>query len=553
MPDNSVMPAPNKWALVIGSWFVTNRCPCPGGCKFVLRGRPNWGGWSTAKGVASEKTSGGTEDFEVSISCVGGVYTASVSNDSDCVRTPLYGSLNGNCDECYGTVGWTQDGCDCCGCEPGEATSMAATISEGEPSVFVVDLPPIPDCNPMDASTCCAFDSPGVDPDTSGTACCEDPACCDECGSGSCPARHGGGGTCNGGTCAVSAYPIRYATGEILMRVTDIESSGLGFPLAHTRSFASRLTLPDNRGNGYNWLVKQWPELVRTPISGKSGSYIAVVNDAVTPVWFKDNGNDTFDSTFGSKNSLVLDRAGKTFTLTSLDGSEIIFDSVTGRAKSMTTGTGHTITITEGAANDTKVSTIEQSATVDGVLVTERLQYTWSQPYDMRLTSVTLQRKEGTGSWADIRRASYTYYGLFDDFGASEDLQTVKTENWNGTSWTGTGTTYYRYYKTPIGETGGGSGTGSSSSGTPTPPPESEYTHLLKYVVKPDAYKRLSDDPNVSDPLTASDAIVAQYADHYFEFDDEQRVTKEIVEGGSLTFAYAYATSSFSDGPNSWK
>ena len=60
-------------------------------------------------------------------------------------------------------------------------------------------------------------------------------------------------------------------------------------------------------------------------------------------------------------------------------------------------------------------------------------------------------------------------------------------------------------------------------------------------------------DPNVSDPFTASDAIVALYADNYYEYDSERRVTREMTDGGSRTFTFDYFQSSFAEDYNSWK
>ena len=71
--------------------------------------------------------------------------------------------------------------------------------------------------------------------------------------------------------------------------------------------------------------------------------------------------------------------------------------------------------------------------------------------------------------------------------------------------------------------------------------------------MQPESYARLAADPNVSDPLIASDFYVAQYADNYFEYDSQRRVTKEIVEAGSRTFTFSYSQSAFEDGSNAWK
>ena len=41
----------------------------------------------------------------------------------------------------------------------------------------------------------------------------------------------------------------------------------------------------------------------------------------------------------------------------------------------------------------------------------------------------------------------------------------------------------------------------------------------LKFMLNPAAFARLENDPDVGDPLTASDEKLAQYADFYYEYD----------------------------------
>ncbi|MFQ3649983.1 MAG: RHS repeat-associated core domain-containing protein [Gemmataceae bacterium] len=85
-------------------------------------------------------------------------------------------------------------------------------------------------------------------------------------------------------------------------------------------------------------------------------------------------------------------------------------------------------------------------------------------------------------------------------------------------------TSYYRYYV--AGESNG-------------------YEGGLKFVFTPQAYARLA--ANVANLESATDAQIAPYADHYFEYDDQFRVTKEIAAGagddgtggrGQFTFSY---------------
>jgi len=205
-------------------------------------------------------------------------------------------------------------------------------------------------------------------------------------------------------------FPIRYSSGAMVLRVTDLETSGLGFPLGHTRSFSNRLTVSTNPGNGHNWFVRQWPRLQRFSIPGQSLSRIAVTGDATSILWFAEAGGDVFTADFGDKSTLTLDRTAELFRLRTPNGSVTEFDMASGLALRMTTGTGHLIEFVEWVAEGSKPAKLQQSAVVNGVTITEQLVYAWSQPYDLQLESVTLRRKEGSGAWQDVRRVSYTYY-----------------------------------------------------------------------------------------------------------------------------------------------
>ena len=47
--------------------------------------------------------------------------------------------------------------------------------------------------------------------------------------------------------------------------------------------------------------------------------------------------------------------------------------------------------------------------------------------------------------------------------------------------------------------------------------------------------------------------MVSQYADFYFEYDDDRRVTRESVNGGSQTYQFSYGQSGYADAYNAWK
>ena len=102
-------------------------------------------------------------------------------------------------------------------------------------------------------------------------------------------------------------------------------------------------------------------------------------------------------------------------------------------------------------------------------------------------------------------------------------------------------TDYYRYY------------TSNSSTG---------YVHGLKYSFSGHSYDRLFAALG-SGYSTASDSQVAPFADHYFEYDSVQRVTKEVAAGtgtdlnnGTGTSAITYSYQMMSNNPvdyNKWK
>jgi len=62
------------------------------------------------------------------------------------------------------------------------------------------------------------------------------------------------------------------------------------------------------------------------------------------------------------------------------------------------------------------------------------------------LTSILLRRStDGGTTWKNVAQVTYTYYDGTTNFGAAGDLQTVTSANWNGSGWSDTGTTMYRY------------------------------------------------------------------------------------------------------------
>jgi hypothetical protein len=68
--------------------------------------------------------------------------------------------------------------------------------------------------------------------------------------------------------------------------------------------------------------------------------------------------------------------------------------------------------------------------------------------------------------------------------------------------------------------------------------------------VEPADYARLA--AAVTNPLTASDTVVAQYATKYFEYDNSRRVVCEKVYGGTETSQFIFSAGSLSQNVNVW-
>ncbi|MEI8194631.1 MAG: RHS repeat-associated core domain-containing protein [Phycisphaerae bacterium] len=133
-----------------------------------------------------------------------------------------------------------------------------------------------------------------------------------------------------------------------------------------------------------------------------------------------------------------------------------------------------------------------------------------------------------------FRKAVYSYYtGTYtgaDAYGNQGDLQSVKIEDGVGNV---INETHYRYYtQTEI---------DSGSAG---------FVGALKYVVLPDNFAKLA--AVVGDPLAAADNRVADYADNYFEYDEQGRVTTEraATAGASSTGGEGTSTLEYKQNPN---
>lgn len=271
---------------------------------------------------------------------------------------------------------------------------------------------------------------------------------------------------------------------------------------------------------GENWMSASMPVLSRC-----QPDEIAVVFDLCTAYWFTESAG-SYIPRFGAKQHLVFDHAVCRFLFTDCDGTVWQFTN-TGEFHSVQYQDARETEVTERTPNG-QIQKIAHTTTQNGKTTVDANVF----EYDGggRIKQVTFQRS--TNPTAGIRRIVYAYYGVNEEHGSNGDLKTATEQLLVGTTWVDHETSYYRYYK--AGEPGG-------------------FEHGLKFAFSPEAFERFKADPQVADPFLATDAQAARFADQYYEYDAQHRVTKSVVQAGRHTFTYSYATSSHGNDYNHWK
>lgn len=330
--------------------------------------------------------------------------------------------------------------------------------------------------------------------------------------------------------------PIRYSSGQIALAFTDLLAPGFGMPIALTRSYANRLEYSFDFAFGYNWVPHSLPYIGKITLHSEDAGFV-VVGSANTAIWFDIAGGD-FVARFGGKETLTLDSEAMIFTLTETDGNVTQFRALGLEVAHagvfyQTTAPGGQLLRAERVDDIGRVTQLTRSVDVSGTTLTEEIVFDYSSE---RVQYATLRRKSGNGAWTAIRRVAYEYYADEEDFGTAGCLKTVVQQDWNGSVWVDIGTDYYRYY---LGDE------------------EAGFAGALKYALGNEAFERLSDA--VADPFEATNSQVAEFANYYFEYDEQQRCTKEKVFGaacgtsGEGTFSFEYTASENDSGVNSWK
>ena len=266
-------------------------------------------------------------------------------------------------------------------------------------------------------------------------------------------------------------------------------------------------------GNGFNWVVSAWPYVTDGPTLVMPG------RPSVVMEWDEQDGSykQVSDLRF------MYDKVANVFRVIMQDGSHWEFRGfrpgthAKGRLKKVTWAPGHTTEV-KGYTGAGHLSSIVTTFDNGETAFSEIYSYTYQECPDggERLASLTVSRQQEGEVAQHQRRITYSYHGGFGSagpdydittnprpsgttYGYTGDLESAIHEIHENGEWVAEGKQYYRYYTN---------------------------SHALKFVVEPQQFEALQADPEVSDPLDVSDEKLAQYATRYFEYDENDEVTK---------------------------
>jgi hypothetical protein len=342
-----------------------------------------------------------------------------------------------------------------------------------------------------------------------------------------------------------SAFPVRYGDGVVRFGEGDLAADGFGTSWGVTRSWTNEGAYSQGQNVGRGWIIAETPSLIREtdPFSGLD--VLTVVASGTASSVFDQQPGGSYVGRGGILETLVFEPATGQYRLTAPDGTRLWFwdfDPVKpaqqqGQFARLEDPKGNVTEVT-ALLPDGRIGEVQRSAPASGSTVTESYLFSYvTEGVNAGLiASITQRRRVGAGPWSTVRKAEYLYYDGVEPHGSAGDLKKVVVKDAADAVLE---TSYYRYY------------VALESNG---------YEGGLKFVFRPQAYARLA--ANVANPETATDAQIAPYAAHYFEYDDQFRVTKEIAAGagddgtggrGQFTFSYTVNEALASPGDlNAW-
>ncbi len=274
---------------------------------------------------------------------------------------------------------------------------------------------------------------------------------------------------------------------------------------------------------------------------GNTSQSVQVVSGGATSIFDWVSGSYVEEQ--GGTDTLVDNTSTHQFTLTDSSGTQTTFYDFSSSVAANLQGTF--ISNVQPGSGGAAVESTNDAGQPTSILLTDAAgddQELWSLTYTTgtgpdsgRLSTITQQQKV-PGTWTTFRVATYVYYESGDANGNAGDLE---SETITDGSDNVLQSEYWRYY-TP-GESGGS-------------PDE------VKYAFGSDSTARLAAAFPDTDFDTLTDEQVAPYADQFFAYDSEGRVTTRTVQGqgcsscsgGLGTFTFSYSQSDNTPGYNSW-
>lgn len=328
-----------------------------------------------------------------------------------------------------------------------------------------------------------------------------------------------------------TADPIFYGTGEIDYYVDDLTTSGFK-PLSIRRSYSQKQA-------GMGMFGKDWVSELDPMIIPRNAPYVEVRLGATVSLIFTEVNNSGTISYVPLRHQLEqLQVTGNDLLLTDQTGNRVLFyglgnavaASVRGKIKHSIDEAGNASAYFYDANG--RVNSIERV----GRGVNEAFGYAYRP--DGLVSSIARTVRRNGSAPTIVRSAVYSYYsGAASEFGETAQLQLVEIKDAANNVLT---RYHYRYWR--AGET-------QSDTGVLAKP------GTLKYVISTGAYDRMAQAGQ--NPLTATNATMALYAEKYWEYDNHPRVLRQKLRGnevdGTGTQAFSYSISANPDTYNNWK
>ncbi|MEA2736293.1 MAG: hypothetical protein QOE14_2744 [Humisphaera sp.] len=326
----------------------------------------------------------------------------------------------------------------------------------------------------------------------------------------------------------------------------DLAVPGAGM-FAHVRAYNNQVAV--DGPNGFGWFVTAMPYAI------DSGAAIAIVFDPNQPFWFDPAGpgSATFVARYARPGlSLVRNTAAQTLTFTRAPGGGRVevtvfndLDALVAPGQFVQHTDARGLVTTVAAQTLGRIDELQRSVPTSGsTTVVQSLKYTYftaGAAVDKLMDVIYRTAPTTSGPWTNRKRVTFSYYSATDTHGSQNDLKNAVQQRpaATGSTWNDVAIRYYRYYK---------------------PGDAAGFAHGLKISIGPEGYRRLFNAG--INPDTASDTVLRDYADHYFEYDPStQAVTKEVAAvcascpGGGTTsddFVYTRNPRNPPDGYNIW-